>query len=289
MAFMVDELRHFLLVVEHGTFTEAARRARLTQPALSASIRRLEDQLGARLLARGRGGASPTACGEALVPRARAVMAALSEAERAVAEVAGLRAGEARLGAGATVCTYLLPGYIKRFREAHPAIRVRLREGLREALLDAVRGGEVDLAVVPGGGGEFWREDALVLVAAPGLKAKGAPFVTFPRGASTRELLDRHFPEAEVVMELSSIAAVKGHVRAGVGVALLSRFAVESDLAQGRLVEVAHPKTPVARTLSLAHRGVERLPPAAAALRLLLLRDRDPRRLKERAPPSVVR
>mgnify|MGYP003381075242 CR=1 FL=1 len=99
---MIDELRHFLLVVEHGTFTEAARRARLTQPALSASIQRLEDHLGAKVLDRGRQGASVTACGEALVPRAKAVLAALSEAERAVAEVAGLRAGEVRLGAGAT-------------------------------------------------------------------------------------------------------------------------------------------------------------------------------------------
>ena len=286
---MIDELRHFLLVVEHGTFTEAARRARLTQPALSASIRRLEDHLGTRLLDRGRQGASVTACGEALVPRAKAVLAALSEAERAVAEVAGLRAGEVRLGAGATVCTYLLPKYIQRFREAHPAIRVRLREGRREGLVDAVLGGEIDLAVAPGDAGEFWRDDALLLVAAPGAKAKGAPFVTFPRGASTRELLNRYIPEAEVVMELSSIAAVKGHVRAGVGVALLSRFAVEADLAQGRLVEVAHPKTPIGRVLSLVHRGVERLPPAAAALRLLLLRDRDVRRGKERTPPPVVR
>src|SRR3954469_5816811 len=102
---MLDELRHFLLVVEHGTFTEAARRSRLTQPALSASIRRLEEHFGARLLHRGRAGAEATAAGEALVPRARAVFAAISEAERAVREIEGLDAGEVRLGAGATVCT----------------------------------------------------------------------------------------------------------------------------------------------------------------------------------------
>jgi len=72
-------------------------------------------------------------------------------------------------------------------------------------------------------------------------------------------------------MELGSIAAVKGNVRAGIGMALVSRAAVESDLAGGRLVEVPDPRTPIARTLSLIHRGRERLPPAAAALREQLL------------------
>jgi DNA-binding transcriptional LysR family regulator len=282
---MITELRHFLLVVEHGTFTEAARRAHLTQPALSASMRRLEEHFGAALLHRGRGGAEVTAAGEALIPRARATLAALSEAERAVSEVAGLRAGEVRVGAGATACTYLLPPYIKRFREQHPGIRVKLREGLGEHIADAVDAGELDLAVVRNDAGEAWKHDSLILVSAPGVDPRGAPFVTFPRGASTREILDRVFPEAEVVMELSSIATVKGHVRAGVGVALLSRHAVETDLAQGRLVEVEHARTPVRTVLSLVHRGVERLPPAAAALREMLLKDRDrisPRRPRER-------
>ncbi len=282
---MLNELRHFLLVVEHGTFTEAARRARLTQPALSASIHRLEEHFGARLLHRGRKGAAATAAGEALVPRAKAAIAAFSEAGRAVAEVAGLRVGEVRLGAGATACTYLLPVYMKRFRERHPGIRMRLREGLGEHLVDAVSEGELDLAVVRSEEGEPWKNDALIIVAAPGFEVLGAPFVTFPQGASTREILDENFPDAEVVMELSSIAAVKGHVRAGVGVALLSRHAVEGDLAQGRLVEVEHPKTPLRTVFSLVHRGVDRLPPAATALREMLLRDRDrisSRRRRER-------
>ncbi len=79
-------------------------------------------------------------------------------------------------------------------------------------------------------------------------------------------------------MELSSIAAVKGHVRAGVGVALLSRDAVARDLAQGSLEVLPHPATPIARVLSLVHLGTERLSPAAAALRAMLLADRTARR-----------
>jgi DNA-binding transcriptional LysR family regulator len=74
-------------------------------------------------------------------------------------------------------------------------------------------------------------------------------------------------------MELSSIATVKGHVRAGLGVALLSRTAVENDLAAGRLALVDDRRLPVTRTLRLVHRGADRLSPAAAALRAMIRED----------------
>lgn len=269
---MFDELRHFLLIAEHGTFTEAARRAHLSQPALTASIRRLEDRMGARLLHRGPAGASLTAAGDALVPRARAALAAVEDGQRAVAEVAGLHAGEVRIGAGATACTYLLPPELAAFRQRHPGIRFLLREATTHEALEGLAAGDLDLLVVTvEEGGEHWRDDPLVLVASPDLDPHGAAFVTFRKGATTRGLVDRHFPEARIVMELGSIAAVKGNVRAGIGIALVSRLAVESDLELGRLVEVVDPRTPIVRPLSIVHRGVERLPPAAAALREQLL------------------
>jgi DNA-binding transcriptional LysR family regulator len=98
--------------------------------------------------------------------------------------------------------------------------------------------------------------------------------VTFGRGSTTRALLEKHFPGARVVMELGGIAAVKGNVRAGIGIALVSRSAVEHDLAVGRLIEVPHAVTPILRPLRLVHRGLDRLPPAAARLRGLLLERR---------------
>ncbi|MEJ7730824.1 MAG: LysR substrate-binding domain-containing protein [Polyangiaceae bacterium] len=345
----------------------------LSQPALTASIRRLEAELGASVLERGRRGATPTAAGQALVPRARAALAAIDDARRAVREVAGVHAGDVRLGAGATAVTYLLPAALAAFRGKHPAVRFFLREAATPEVARAVEAGELDLGVVTpaslprrggsgggggsvrggggggnvgGGGGnvgggalgletDAWFLDELVLVAAPRLavqlaverrrvargasRARGssgagaatvggaaavgaaatvggaatqAPqlasaqaggagaavgwdaalrFVTFPEGATTRELLERSFPGAEVVMELGSIAAVKGNVRAGIGVALVSRSAVVTDLRARRLVEVPHPATPVLREMHLLHRGVARLPPAAAALRAMLL------------------
>lgn len=296
---MLDSLHHLLLIVEHGTFTEAARRAHLSQPALTASIRRLEDFFGATLLHRGRRGAAPTAAGEALLPRARAALAAIDEGRRAIEEVLELRTGEVRMGAGATACTYLLPKEIARYRRAHPGVTFRLRETTTEEAKQAVLEGDLDLAVTSSPSGaahddptwamlddELWRVDELILVAAPDLALEGASYLTFRPGSTTRELFQAVFPEADVVMELGSIAAVKGHVRAGVGIALVSEDAVRDDLRRRKMVRVPDPRTPVERELRLVHRGRERLAPAVAALRELLL---EPRPSKKRAPRKKKR
>jgi DNA-binding transcriptional LysR family regulator len=200
------------------------------------------------------------------------VLAALDDAQRAVAEIEGLRAGEVRVGAGATACTYLLPPTLAAFRAEHPGVHFLLREANPDEVLDALHRGDLDLGVITTDRGEPWFVDELILVAAPDLPdPTRAPFVTFGRGTTSRALLERHFPDAEIVMELGSIASVKGNVRAGIGVALVSRAAARHDLAQGRLVEVPHALTPIARPLHIVHRGVERLPPAAARLREVLL------------------
>lgn len=268
---MLQELRHFVLIEAHGTFTAAARRAHLSQPALTASIRRLEERCGARLFFRGRKGASLTAEGEALLPRARVTLAAFEDALRAVAEVSRLEAGRVCLGAGATVSTYLLPPILAAFAAQHPGVRYELRESTTPACLLAVEKGDLDLAIVADGPGERWRSDELILVGRAGDVVENAAFVTLGRGTTTRGHLDRLFPNANVVMELNSIGAVKGNVREGVGIALLSRTAVEGDLAAGYLVELLDPRVPIRREFTLAHRGVGSLPPATAAFRRLLL------------------
>ena len=117
---MLEPLRHFTLVVEHRTFTAAARHAHVTQPALTASIQRLERELGARLFTRGPGGADLTAAGRALLRPARAALAALEEGRRVVAEVSGLAVGSARVGA--TSSQYQRRGSSGEMRQRWPPI-----------------------------------------------------------------------------------------------------------------------------------------------------------------------
>ena len=168
---------------------------------------------------------------------------------------------------------------VARYRQLYPAVRIFLREAHSPASWDSLRRGELDLAFVTGGSvptGESWfvaepcLDDTLVVAAAPGDPAPDA-WVGFPRGSMLRRILDEHFDAPDVVMELGSIAAVKGNVRAGIGRCLISRQAITQDVAEGRLVEVEDPRSPIQRTLVVVHRGVDRLPPAAARLRELLL------------------
>lgn len=272
---MDDQLRHFLAVVEHGSFTAAARSVHLSQPSLSASIQRLEADLGTPLLHRLPRGARPTAAGTALVPHARASLASMRAGRRAVAEVAGLARGEVSIGGGATSCSYLLPPVLVAFRARYPGVTFRLRETYTPAVPEAVRSGELDLGVaqapVPG---ELWHHDEVIVVGPPALARPctagippGTPFVTFPRGAATRRLLETHVPDAEIVVELGSIAAVKALSRAGMGLCLLSRASVQDELDHGDLVEVTDPRLPIRRALVLVHPGLDRLSPAARALR----------------------
>ena len=282
---MIDQLRHFLLVAERGTFTEAARRAHLSQPALTASMRRLEELLGARLFDRGRRGAQLTQAGEALLPHARAAVVAVDDGARALRALEGLEGGEVRVGGGSTACTYLLPPVLSAFRRKHPKVALRLRELPEGLALDAFDRGELDLLVAGTSRGDLFRREELVLVGPKGVDASGFPFVTFPVGGATRAELDRVFPGADIVMEVTSISSVKGAVRAGLGVALITRSAVATDLELGRLVEIADPRTPIARPLRLVHRGADRLSAAARELRRMLL-DGAPKERSRRARSS---
>lgn len=280
MGQMLREIEHFVAVASAGTFTAAARRIHLSQPALTASIHRLEDEVGARLFDRGRQGAALTAAGRAFLPKAHAALAAFADGRRAVAEIQGLTAGEVRIGGGATACTYILPPLLARYRRARPGIALALREGYTDELERAVDEGDLDLAVVtvdrrrpPGGPLERLgkhAEDELIVVAAPDCDPRTAPWITFTPGSPTRALLRERVPDAVIAMELGSIAAVKGHVRAGIGMALMSRLAVDVDLARGSLVEVPLRWAPIRRRLAIRHRGASHLTPAAAALLELL-------------------
>lgn len=270
---MMEPFRHFLAVADHGTFTSAARHVHVSQPALTSSIHRLERDLDARLFDRGRHGATLTAAGKALLPHARAAVVAVDEGRAAVETLARLSAGEVRIGGGQTACTYLLPPILSAFRRKHPKVALKLREMPEDAALDAFEAGELDLVVATGDEGDAFRAEQVVLVAAPSVDSKALPFIAFAPGSAVRAMQDLYFPDVEIAMELGSISTVKGSVRAGLGIALVSRSAVATDLELGRLVEVKDPRVPIARPLRLRHRGVDRLSAAAAALRALLLAD----------------
>lgn len=142
------QLQYFLEVARVRNFTRAAERLFIAQPALSEQIRRLEDELGAKLIDRGRRESSLTAAGRVLAERAEGVLAQVEAARRAVQDIVGLRAGRVTVGAIPSVSACLLPAVVTAFRAQYPLVELVLVEGTSELVAEWVDSGRVDLGVV---------------------------------------------------------------------------------------------------------------------------------------------
>jgi LysR family transcriptional regulator of abg operon len=143
----LSQIRDFLAVVDAGSIRAAARGLRLTQPALTKSLRRLEQELGAVLVTRSVRGAVPTEHGRAFLVRARAVDADLRRAREEIAQLNGTREGAVALGSAPGPALELLPEALVRFRERWPQVSVRVIDVAPAEVLPALRDGSLDLAL----------------------------------------------------------------------------------------------------------------------------------------------
>lgn len=144
----LEQLRSFVEVARFGNFTRAAEELYLAQPSLSRQIAALEQDLGAELFHRARGGSTLTVAGESMLPLARRMLADAESVRRELAELAGLERGRVRLGATPTLCISLVAEVLSAFHAAHPAIELHLSEHGSRHLLDQLAGGELDLALI---------------------------------------------------------------------------------------------------------------------------------------------
>lgn len=141
-------LRYFIAIARAGHMTRAARALGVTQPALSAMLRKLETEAGAPLLDRTGRGVELTEAGRIFLRHAEESVARADAGIRAVRELVGLQAGSIRVGGGATATTYLLPPVVGQMRRAHPGVRFYIREAGSSAVAAAVSSGELDLGIV---------------------------------------------------------------------------------------------------------------------------------------------
>ena len=125
----LHQLKYFVAVAEVRHFTQAADIVGITQPSLSKQVHALETDLGAPLFERVRGNITLTAAGEVLLPLAKRILADVDTATREVQELVGLRRGRVRLGATPSLATSLAPPVLRRFRDAHPGVDLRVEEG----------------------------------------------------------------------------------------------------------------------------------------------------------------
>ncbi|MEU7566168.1 LysR family transcriptional regulator [Streptomyces fradiae] len=257
------QLEYFVAVAEERNFTRAAERVHISQSGVSARIRRLERELGAELFDRSTRTATLTPAGEAALAHARAALAAAGALGRAVDEVTGLVRG--RIALGMVVGCTITPLFdaLAAFHEAHPGVEVLLREADSDRLVDAVRAGTLDVALVgtPAPPPEGLRAHVLVrerLVAAvpaghplaerPGVTLRDLadhPVVCMPPGTGLRAVLDRACADAGVrpaiALQAGAADAVADLAARGLGVAVLSESmaAGYGDRLTARVIEDA--------------------------------------------------
>ncbi|PZG17083.1 LysR substrate-binding domain-containing protein [Nonomuraea aridisoli] len=275
-------------VGELGSLGQAARAAGIAQPSASKRIARLERRLGLPLIERTPRGSTLTSEGKMVADWAAQVLAAAEELVRAVAAVRRGGAAHLRVAASMTVAEYLVPRWLGEFQNREPAVPVGLDVVNSADVAARVSSGEVELGFVEGPSvpagldSRVVGTDRLVVVVAPGhpwarrrTALRGAelaatPLVVREPGSGTRETLDVAFADlhrASPRLELGSNSAVKGAAQAGAAPAVLSRYAVEADVATGRLVEVPLAGLNLMRSLrAVWRRGRPLTGPAATLL-----------------------
>jgi DNA-binding transcriptional LysR family regulator len=140
--------RYFRAIAQHGHMTRAARALGVSQPALSAMLKKLEIEVGADLLHRTGRGVALTEAGKVFLQHAEDTVRRADAAVAAVKELTGLQRGSIRIGGGATATTYLLPPVVSRVRKKHPGLRFYVREAGSNTVGAAVLSGELDLGIV---------------------------------------------------------------------------------------------------------------------------------------------
>lgn len=142
----LDQLRYFLQIAERGNFTRAAEDAKISQPALSRSIQKLEEELGQPVFERKTRSVSLTDAGTLLQSRARQVLSILDDAKAEITDDG--QSGRIRVGAIPTIAPYFLPKVLKRFSNQYPKATLIVQENTTEVLLKSCTQGEIDLAIV---------------------------------------------------------------------------------------------------------------------------------------------
>lgn len=140
-------LKHFLAIYDLKSIGQAAEKVFLTQPALSKSLRQLEEDLKVKLFDRTPLGVVPTVYGDALAQHARVIRSEMRHAETEISNLRGAVKGHVTVGVGPSIAASLMPLATEKLRKAKPGIRFTITEGLVDVLLPALRRGELDLAV----------------------------------------------------------------------------------------------------------------------------------------------
>ena len=254
------QLEYFVAVVEERSFTRAAQRERVAQPAVSAQIQRLERQVGQSLLSRSNREVRLTQAGAALLPHAKAALAAVRDAQSAVDEVTNLVRGAVAIGT-VTVHPVDVARLMAEFNAAYPAVEITLATDNSDVLIDKLGDGRLDVAIVsigvdedpPGLDYQVITDEAIEAAVAPHhplarrktlplAQLCEYPLISLPVGTGLRSRLDAACATAglhpRIAFEATSPVELAELARHGLGVAILPQSMARNraDLHPMRLV-----------------------------------------------------
>lgn len=294
---LLSQIEAFVEIARTRTVSRAADALYVTQPALTARLQRLEEELDAKLFVRTPRGMKLTEAGEAYLPHAVKALESLADGRRIVNAFERGGVGRLTVGAAPAVSTYVLPGILRRFTTGHPRVSVSVRTGHSEEILELVVREQADVGLIrelrhPDIVSTPLYQDRVLLVVEPGHRfaSRGRirlediareQLVLFDRTSSYRELTNAIFRGAGVrpegIMELDNIDAAKKMVQEGFGVALIPYTAVAAELEAGLLreVEVADA-TPLSRQIVAIRRRDRSMQAGAAEVFLSTLREMQP-------------
>lgn len=292
-----DQLETFLEVARLSSFSRAAEKRFRTQPAISAQIRAMEEEVGAKLLDRSGGKVALTAAGKIFQKYAEETVQSRRNVMTAIAEMERVPGGEIVVGANEGTCMYVLPEVFAHFKKQYPSVGVNVRRLESAGVLESVIDHSVDFGVVslPVNDKRLTvvpiHRDELVVICSVGhelSRSKSVPVeevarfpLLVPKFGKTREAIEDMFSQRNlspnISMELDSSELLKRFAAADVGVGFIARSNVQEDVKQKLLVALNLQDAQIKRDLALVFRKDKALSRAALTFIEIAVKLKSPR------------
>jgi len=280
----LSQLEIFLSIAEEKSFSRAAEKMLRTQPAISITIKRLEEELGESLFDRSSKNGSLTEAGRVLLSYAQRMLNLRDEAIEAVGELRGMFRGRLTIGANESTSLYLLPPLLMEYRKRFPNIKIEVFRNISEKIPLEVSERNLDFGFLsydpmhPNLQSLEIHRDELVLVVPPKHRLAKQSLVTVkdlgeeqfvahnvktPSRTKIFELFAQYRTPLNICLELATLETIKEFVLLNAGIAILPRLAVEAEISSGKLAEVPVKGMKIEKTLRLVYRREASLSHAA--------------------------
>jgi len=278
-------LETLVAVVEEGGFSSAGQKLHRTQPAISLALKRLEAELGEKLVDRSSKSLVLTDAGHLVLDYARRFGGLEQELRNALAELRDKRAGKLTIGANESTALYLLV-HIEAYRRLYPGVKVEIRRSLSSRIPEAVLNGPLDLGAISYAPrhpdiviNEIYN-DRLIFIVSPRHRLAGRDAVSItelgmeqfiahnvvsPYRQQVIDTFRRHKVPLNMEVEMPTIETIRKLVQLNMGVAFLPKMCVEQELAAGVLKEVRVEEMQMERKIRLVHAAKRQLSYAAQA------------------------